>query len=169
MARLGQGGAMATVTHDAIYTEVRAYLLGLFLCSPETVIQGYQNGSPLPPNAVVMTVLFDVGLDVPVSHYDPITDTTVVQQSVEVTMQLDFYGEQAGTRARHVSNLWKSHYTATALTVCKPLYSKDPRRMPIVNEQAQYEDRWSVDVLLQYNPEFEHAQTFLVMPTLNNP
>lgn len=155
---------MATVNHDDIYEEVRAYLLGLFLCPPETVIKGYQNGSPLPQNAVVMTILFEHSLDVSANYYDPLLDITTVQQSVEVTMQLDFYGGDAGSRARKLSNLWKNHYTANALTKCQPLYSKDPQRMPIVNEQSNYEDRWSVDVLLQYNPEFEHDQSYLGMP-----
>ena len=157
---------MATVNHADIYTEVRAYLLGLFSCPPETVIQGYQEEG-LPQNAVVMNILFEHGLDVSANYYDPFLEITTVQQSVEITMQLDFYGEEAGNRAREVSNLWKNHYTTAALTKCQPLYSKDPQRMPIVNEKSQYEDRWSVDVLLQYNPEFEHNQAYLGMPEWN--
>lgn len=154
---------MATVDHADIYKEVRAYLLGLFLCPPDAVIYGYQEQG-LPQNAVVMTILFEHSLDVSVNYYDPLLDITTVQQSVEVTMQLDFYGDEAGARARKLSNLWKNHYTSAAFTKCQPLYSKDPQRMPIVNEQSNYEDRWSVDVLLQYNPEFEHDQTYLGMP-----
>ncbi len=154
---------MATVNHDDIYTEVRAYLLGLFSCDPETVIHGYQEEG-LPQNAIVMTILFEHSLDVSANYYDPLLDKTTVQQSVEITMQLDFYGDEAGSRARKLSTLWKNHYTTAALTKCQPLYSKDPQRMPIVNEQSNYEDRWSVDVLLQYNPEFEHDQAYLNMP-----
>lgn len=161
---------MATVTHADIYKEVRAYLLGLFSCPPETLIQGYQNGSPLPENAVVMTILFEHSFDVSSNYYDLINEITTVQQSVEVTMQLDFYGVEASTRSRMVSNLWKNPYTTVRLTNCQPLYSKDPRRTVLVNEKSIYEDRWSVDVLLQYNPEFEYDQTYLDMPTitLNN-
>ena len=161
---------MATVTHQEIYEEVRDYLLGLFSCPPKTVIKGYQNNSPLPNEAVVMTILFETELDMAVSRYDPAADKTAVQQSVEVTMQIDCYGPQAGTRARKLATLWKNHYTTAALTRCQPLYSNSPKRMPIINEKSAYEDRWLVELALQYNPYFEHDQTFLEMPntTLNN-
>lgn len=157
---------MATVTHEDIYKEVRAYLLGLFSCPPETVIEGYQNDSPLPENAVVMTILFEAAFDVSSNYYDEINEIATVQQSVEATMQIDFYGAEASSRARKISNLWKNHYSTARFTVCQPLYSKDPRRMVLVNEKSIYEDRWSVDVLLQYNPEFEYDQTYLDLPTI---
>ena len=159
---------MATVNHSDIYKEVRAYLLGLFLCPPETVIKGYQNNSPLPQNAVVMTILFERGLDVSANYYDFDSGKAVVQQSVEITMQIDFYGEQAGDRARKLSTLWKNAYTTEALTKCQPLHSKNPQQMTFVNEQSQYEPRWMLEVTLQYNPEFEHDQTYTTdMPEIN--
>ena len=161
---------MPSVTHKDIYKEVQAYLLGLFSCSPQTVIQGYQNNNPLPDEAVVMTILFENELDIAVSRYDSDADKTAVQQSVEVTMQVDCYGPQAAARARKLSTLWKNHYTTAALKSCQPLYSNSPKRLPIINEKSVYEDRWLVELVLQYNPYFEHDQTFLEMPntTLNN-
>lgn len=158
---------MASVTQQDIYKEVRAYLLGLFSCPPQTVIQGYQNNNPLPNEAVVMTILFENELDMAVSHYDLAADKTAVQQSVEVTMQVDCYGPQAATRARKLATLWKNHYTTAALKSCQPLYSNSPKRLPIINEQSVYEDRWLVELTLQYNPYFEHDQTFLVMPQIS--
>ena len=158
---------MSSVTHKDIYKEVQAYLLGLFSCPPQTVIQGYQNNSPLPDEAVVMTILFENELDMAVSHYNPAADKTAVQQSVEVTMQVDCYGPQAAARARKLSTLWKNHYTTAALTRCQPLYSNSPKRMPIINEKSAYEDRWLVELALQYNPYFEHDQTFLGMPQIS--
>ena len=158
---------MSSVTHKDIYKEVQAYLLGLFSCPPQTVIQGYQNNSPLPDEAVVMTILFENELDMAVSHYDPAADKTAVQQSVEVTMQVDCYGPQAAARARKLSTLWKNHYTTATLKSCQPLYSNNPKRLPIINEKSAYEDRWLVELALQYNPYFEHGQTFLGMPQIS--
>ena len=139
-----QGAAMATVTHKQIYTEVRAYLLGLFLCPPESVIQGYQNDAPLPDQAIVMSILFEQALDV----------------------SADFYGADSGDKARKLCNLWKSHYTTARLVSCQPLYCKDPVQMTFINEQSRYEQRWMVELLLQYNPEFSHEQTYLDMPVI---
>lgn len=159
---------MATVTHSDIYKEVRAYLLGLFLCPPGTVIKGYQNNSPLPENAVVMTILFEHALDVSSNYYDFDNEKTAVQQSIEVTMQIDFYGNSAGDRARKLSTLWKNTYTTGALMKCQPLYSKDLQQITFINEKSQYEPRWMVEVALQYNPEYEHVQTFMSdMPDIN--
>jgi hypothetical protein len=162
-----QGAAMATVTHNQIYREVRAYLLGLFSCPPSSVIQGYQNDAPLPNNAIVMTILFEHSLDVAANYYEPVEDKAVVQQSVEITMQIDFYGEESGDRARKLCNLWKNHYTTARLSSCQPLCAKDPMQMTFINEQSRYEQRWMVELTLQYNPEFEHEQTYLDMPVIN--
>lgn len=158
---------MATVIHDDIYKEVRAFLLGLFSCAPETVIKGFQNGSPLPQNAIVMMILFERAFDVSANYYDINSDLTTVQQSVEITMQLDFYGNEAATRARQVANLWKNQYTADAFTVCQPLYCHDPQQIAFINEQSQYEPRWLLELMLQYNPEFQHKQVYLGMPAID--
>ena len=158
---------MPTVIHDDIYKEVRSYLIGLFSCEPETVIKGYQNGAPLPENAVVMTILYERNLDVSVNYYDTLQGITTVQQSVEVTMQVDFYGDKGATRCRKLSSLWKNMYTTQVLKCCQPLYSKASHQLQYINEKDQYEQRWSVDILLQYNPEFEHDQEYLGAPYIS--
>lgn len=157
---------MASITHADIYAEVRAYMLGLFSCPPETIIQGYQNDAPLPSNAIVMSMLFEHGLDISANYYAP-GDKAYLQQSVEITMQIDFYGEESGDRARKLCNFWKSQHAAARLISCQPLYSKDPMQMEFINEQSRYEQRWMVEIALQYNPEFEYDQIYLDMPTIN--
>lgn len=158
---------MATVTHNQIFREVRAYLLGLFLCPPETIIQGYQNDAPLPNNAIVMSILFEHSLDIAASYYEPSENKAAIQQSVEVTLQIDFYSEGSGDRARKLCNFWKSQHATARLTSCQPLYAKDPMQMTFINEQSRYEERWMVEIALQYNPEFEYDQTYLDMPIIN--
>ena len=155
---------MPTVTHTDIYREIKAYLTGLFSCPSEIINQGYQNGVSLPENAVVMTILYERNIDVSTNYYDISTGTTTVQQSVEVTMQVDFYGNDAGVRCRKLSHLWKNMYATEELKKCQPLYAKESRQMTYINEKDQYEHRWSIDILLQYNPEFEHTQEFLDLP-----
>lgn len=158
---------MATVTHDDIYKEVRAYLLGLFSCSSEMVIKGFQNGSPLPVDAIVMSILFEKAFDVSANYYEPVKATTNVQQSAQVSMQVDFYGTQASSRVRKLANLWKNQYTTERLNKCQPLYCKDPQQIIFINEKSQYEPRWMLELELQYNPEFEHEQQYLDMPNID--
>ena len=148
---------MSSVTHKDIYKEVQAYLLGLFSCPPQTVIQGYQNNNPLPDEAVVMTILFENELDMAVSHYDPAADKTAVQQSVEVTMQVDCYGENSHAMARQIASMWQSLPTTEVLQNCQPLYCGDPKDLTFVNETGQYELRFMVGLELQYNTKYENA------------
>ncbi|AOA59926.1 phage neck terminator protein [Acinetobacter larvae] len=150
--------------HNAIYKEVRSYLIGLFSCE---VIKGYQNDSPLPQNGVVMTIISERDTDQAASYYQEEEGTAYVQNSVEVMLQLDFYGDWAASRARQIANFWRSEYTTSALNTCQPLYSKQPVRLPFVNEQNQNEQRWLLEVYLQYNPEFKQDQAFLDLPIIS--
>lgn len=163
---MGKGAAMATVTHEDIYTEVRSYLIGLFSCP---VVRGYQNNSPLPADGIVMTVISERDFDYASNYYTESDDEDIysvdIQKSVEVVMQLDFYGVESQKRVRHVANVWQSEFSTNKLVKCQPLYSKQPMQMQYINEKNQYEQRWMLEVLLQYNPCFTHDQQYLDVPT----
>lgn len=158
---------MATVSernyHDEIYTEVRSYLIGLFSCP---VVKGYQNNSPLPENGIVMTIIHERDFDQASDYTDEDLLLTYVQNSTEVMMQLDFYGELAAGRARQVVNFWRNEYTTSRLKVCQPLHSKQPVQMQHVNEKNMYEQRWMLEIYLQYNPEFSYELVLLGAPTI---
>ncbi|MEQ1964328.1 hypothetical protein ABLB69_14405 [Xenorhabdus khoisanae] len=143
-----------TVTHDNLFAEVRQYLIALLSCD---VIQGYQNDVPAPDNGVVMHVLFERDIDYIANYYHHESSEITAQRSVELTMQLDFYGDEADSRARVVANLWQSSYTTARLKKCQPLYSEQPRKMVLVNEANQYENRVMLEIKLQYNPEISYS------------
>ncbi|WP_338805110.1 hypothetical protein WDV76_08785 [Xenorhabdus griffiniae] len=145
---------MITITHDNLFAEVRKYLIGLFQCD---VVQGYQNDVPVPENGVVMHVLLERDLDYIANYYHHESSEITAQRSVELTMQLDFYGDDADSRARVVANLWQSSYTTARLEKCQPLYSEQPRKMVLVNEANQYENRVMLEMKLQYNPEITYS------------
>lgn len=155
------------VTQKEIYKDVRAFLLGLFPGSERQVIQALQNNQPLPNNAVVMHVLFTKALDQPVTTMLP-PDAAAIQTSTEVRLQIDFYGSSAEERSRVVANLWRSGYTFDLLATCKPLYVQSHDRHPYVNQSNQYEDRWIVDLALQYNPQVTVLQDFAESPPVVN-
>lgn len=148
-----------SLSHDDIYKEIRSYLMGLF--DTQNVVKSIQNGVPLPENAVVMNIINESDLDMAVTRYNKIEDIAGVQASVGVLMQIDLYGNDAGKRARILANLWRSHHSAERLKECQPLYAKDPIRAPIINEKSMYEDRFIVELKLQYNPVVTHEQTFI--------
>ncbi|PHM61190.1 phage neck terminator protein [Xenorhabdus ishibashii] len=142
--------AAITVIHADLFIEVRKYLIELFQCD---VTQGYQNDVPAPENGVVMHVLFERDIDYIANYYHHESATITAQRSVELTMQLDFYGDEADSRARVVANLWQSNYTTARFKKCQPLYSEQPRKMVLLNEANQYENRVMLEIKLQYNPE----------------
>lgn len=151
------------VTHQDIYKDVRGFLLGLFPGSGQQVIQAMQNNNPLPDGAVVMQVLFSKNLDTAVITSLPPAQAAI-RNSVEVRMQIDFYGVNAEASSRIVANLWRTGYTCDLLTTCQPLYVQSHDRHVYINDSNQYEDRWILDLGLQYNPQVTVAQGFTDSP-----
>lgn len=151
--------AVLDITHRDLYREIRLFLLGLFPDAAQQVVQSTQNNQPLPDNAIVMQVLFSGNLDESVTTYNP-PNEAIVQNSVEVRMQLDFYGTSAESRSRIVANLWKNYYGTENMEKCQPLYVQSHQRRPYINDSNQYEDRFILDLALQYNPSVTRAQDF---------
>ncbi|MEX9651824.1 phage neck terminator protein [Providencia sp. PROV117] len=142
--------ATISVTERDIFSELRPYLIELFECP---VVVGYQNNVALPKDGIVMHMLFERNIDYTANYWDSDTSEVTAQSSVEATFQLDFYGQEANSRARVVANLWRSSYTTAKLKKCQPLYCGEPRKNILVNESNQYENRMMLDIKLQYNPE----------------
>lgn len=157
---------MASITHADIYAEVRAYMLGLFSCAPETIIPGPQVGMTLPDDAIVMSVLSEHALDVATNYYQPVENKVYIQQSVQMSIQIEFYGEGAMDKALKLCNLWKNHYTVDHLHCCQPLYCEDPQQKSSANEKSLLPQPWLVVLTLQYNPEFELDQIYLDKPEI---
>lgn len=151
--------AQLNISNQDLYRELRLFLLGLFPDAARQIVQSTQNNQPLPENAIVMQVLFDSNMDESVTTYNP-PNEAMVQNSVEVRVQLDFYGAMAESRSRIVANLWKNYYGTDNMTICKPLYVQSRQRRPYINDSNQYEDRFILDLAIQYNPTVTHSQDF---------
>lgn len=145
------------ITHQGLYKDVRTYLLGLFTCE---VVQGWSNNVPMPsPPFISMRILGERALATNEAEYDLAQNQATKIQSVEVSMQLDFY--DCPENARIFNNLWRDMHASDRLEKCQPLYSDDPKHMPITNSETQYESRWVVTAYLQYNPAVTHEQAFI--------
>lgn len=82
------------------------------------------------------------------------------EQGVEHVIQLDFHGDQlaASDMATTVSTLIRDEYGVEQFAGQSPnygvvpLYADDPKQMPFINENQQYEWRWVLEAMLQANP-----------------
>ncbi len=82
-----------------------------------------------------------------------------ITQAAQVCIQLDFHsgaGGAAGNMAQTVSTLLRDAYGTQKFAeqdppVAAPLYADDPRLMPFLNGEQQYEWRWVVEAMLQVN------------------
>jgi hypothetical protein len=147
------------IDHQDIYAEIRRFLLSFARCE---VIQGYGNNVPMPLNGfILMRILFENQLATNINEYDIDSDSSNVTQSQELSMQLDFYGDDGSEYAHIFTTLWRDFYGCDHLTKCQPLYADAPKLLPIVNGESQYEQRWCVTAVMQYNPTVTHQQVFI--------
>ncbi|MGX2974490.1 phage neck terminator protein [Ursidibacter arcticus] len=156
-----------SVTHDDIYREARDYLLGLFHLEGDRVIRGYSNNVPLPQSPfILMNIIHEQPLSTNIHDYSLNEGNAEVMQSLEVQMQIDFYGESSGAMARKFCTLWRDFYACERLTVFQPLYCDEPKYLPFTNEASEYEERYTVTAHLTYNPVITHEQDFITNPSI---
>ncbi len=174
----GRAREAATVTpdltDDAIVTALRAFLLAVLPDGVE-VVQGQVNRVPEPasPDHVIITAAKRTQLSTTVHRYVPTSgdsDNALGAQplgasparggfqrtgrSNSLTYQLDVYGPNSNDNAQVIATLFRDDYGCAFLALygVQPLYCDDGQQMPLVNGEYQYEDRWTMSVVLQGNP-----------------
>lgn len=75
----------------------------------------------------------------------------------EWTVQLDVHGPNSGNNVKIIEGLFRSDYGTETIGEPNewqvvPLYCDEARQVPFVNDQQQYEYRWSMDAVMQINP-----------------
>lgn len=144
---------------NQMFIEIRAMLLEFFTCP---IVQGYQNGVPLPIDGIVITFITETDLDQlsysEATNPDLISQTVTVQTAVKTMMQVDCYGELGQARARQIATMFKSPYACERLQSCQPLDYRPPKNLSFVNEASEYEARWMVEIDIQYNPHYTYQQ-----------
>lgn len=82
-----------------------------------------------------------------------------------VTIQLDFHdSDGSADNVQTVFTLFRDQYGCAffegyPISII-PLYADEPRQAPFINGENQYEDRWTLDVVLQVNPVVSTPQQF---------
>jgi len=146
--------ATVTPVQSDIFTALRTFILSLITCE---VVQGLGNGAPMPLGGFIsMTALYQNRLSTNVDAYldpTPTTGSKTARQAVQYTIQLDAYGPDSGDWAAILSTMLRDEYACLSMAPnVQPLYCDDPRMMPLVDGEQQYEQRFSINAVLQYNP-----------------
>lgn len=88
-------------------------------------------------------------------------------QPVDVTVQLDVHGPASADNAHIITTLLRDDFAVQAFLVdstfdISPLYAEEPRQMPFMNAEQQWEYRWVVDAHMQANQLVIVPQDFFV-------
>ena len=156
-------------TADQALTQLRAFLLWAL---PEwQVLQGQQNNATMPLGEfVIMTPLHMSALETTRRTYDRPNGKALNAQGKELRVQLDCYGESAMDAASALAALFRSpastewmerYATDNNLSQrLQILYADDARNAAFINEAANSEGRWSLDVHLHINQTVSTPQQF---------
>lgn len=146
--------ATVSPSQSVVMTALRSFILSLIACE---VIQGLGNGTPMPLGAfIAITPLFQNRLSTNVDSYadpTPTTGSKSAQASTQYTVQIDTYGPDSSDWAAILSTMLRDEYACLSMAPdVQPLSADDPRMAPLIDGEQQYEQRWTVTALLQYNP-----------------
>ena len=161
--------APVSITQSAIFTAVRAYILGLITCE---VVDGLDNGVPMPLNPfIAITALYAKRVSTNInSTSDPTPTTGAVnhEDHVEYAIQIDCYGPLSSDWASIICALWRDEYAVIAMApACVPLYADDPKMIPAVDAEQNFEQRWLIEASVQYNPVVQTPMQFFTAATVN--
>lgn len=148
---------------------LQAFLMDITGLTIDNVLDGQQNLTPMPlGNFIIMTPMRQVGLSTNRVRY---ADNGVygegVQQNIRSTQwpcQIDCYGDGAADNAAIIGTLIRSEYACEWFrqngNTLIPLYCSDPHQTTMINGEQQYESRWTMDFIGQYNPNVSTRQDF---------
>lgn len=178
MAGLGENihrSADGAVTTTISITESNTITaLGNFLTSilpaGTAIVKGQTNrvSSPTAPNYVVMTPLMRTRLATNVDTYsDPFPipgGAKTILTATRATIQMDVHGPASGDNAQIIMAMLRDDTACQSFAASgfqmQPLYATDPKQMPFITGEGQYEDRWTLDAELQANPVLTIPQDF---------
>lgn len=160
--------ATISITESDVYTALRTFLVGILADGVE-VVQAQQNGVPEPAVAdyVLMNAIAAPRLGTNVDSYtDPGTNpgTRNSMQSIGYRVQLDVHGPNSADNAAMISTLFRDEYAciqfASVNPNIQPLFCEEPKQIPFINGENQYEQRWIIDAAIEYNPVTQTPQDF---------
>lgn len=111
------------------------------------------DGGPPPAGFVQMQGFIDKRTTTNQDAFDPINQLLAAQSNTQVRVQLDFYGPLSMNWAKMVSTLLRDDYGCANLApTCQPLWADEAIQSALVDGEMQYEERWTLQAYVQYNP-----------------
>ncbi len=90
--------------------------------------------------------------------------TMSAKQSTMVSVQLDVHGPVSADNVQRITTLFRDAYAceffAALEPALQPLYADDAKQIPFINGEAQVENRWVIDAVMQANPIVTVPQRF---------
>lgn len=90
--------------------------------------------------------------------------TKAVLDPIRLTVQIDVHGPTGADNIQRIAALWRDDFACLAFQRsgidAQPLYADEPMQVPFVNGEAQYETRWTMNLLMQINPVVTVQQQF---------
>lgn len=146
-----------------VYTALRTYLLSLAPAGAE-VIRGQDNQVAMPiGNFATMTSNQMVRLATNVTTYQPLIGTgqKEVLTAFRYLIQVDLYGPLSQPWAAQAKSLFRDSYAVDLFpSNIVPLFADDAIQLPLVNGEEQWEQRWKMQMSVQYNPLVTVSQDF---------
>lgn len=145
--------AIISLSETHVFTALRNFLLAVLPAGME-VVQTQDNGVPMPTGPfVAMNNIGIKRLSTNKAIYDNTAQTKGMEVSTMYSVQLDFYGPVADSCAAIVQTLFRDEVGIRLFSdSVVPLYADDPQQMTMINGEQQFEQRWRVEVCMQYNP-----------------
>lgn len=102
---------------------------------------------------VELTELFMSDLEYPRNWYDATNQQRNIIGPKRIDIQADFYGKASGDWCNVVKTALRTPYGVAQFPAgIAPLYTDDGRESPLMTGEMQYERRWSLTCVLQFNP-----------------
>lgn len=155
--------ATINITESTLLTALRGFLLSVVGDSYE-VVKGQDNRVAMPEGQfITMTGLNSDELNKPYSTWQdsgqPTGGLEHTNQAKKWICQIDVYGSGSSSVASTIATLVRSSYAVRQFAELTegsdfsitPLFVDQPHQTTMINGEQQYEERWTLDLHLQYN------------------
>lgn len=87
-----------------------------------------------------------------------------IVQKTQITYQMDIHGPKSNDNIQTFTTLFRDNYGVEFFKAQRddlvPLFADTPRQLAFNNAEDQFEDRWSLDVVMQANTTIQTAQQY---------
>lgn len=157
---------VVTPTLDDVYAKLGTFIESVVPVGVPVIQLPVDRASmpPAEPGFVGMRAMLQSRIMTNLDRWNPADVAPIeiaIEQAVRLTVQLDCYGALSGDWAVMLSTVLRDEYGCIALApILAPLYTDDPKFAPLIDGEEQYERRWIVPAVLQYNPVVTTPQEF---------